>query len=625
MPSHIGMFSWHFPFPSLDLSYFSQGIRLVINVYLGSSQASLPHEAIIVRLHQSPPYTPRDTISRLSSAPPHAPISEARHFEHFTFWARQQFYCEHSKVSIGLPFRRLILKKGLFRRILSVHSKMADFANRSGFADNDSSSSLPKSNTATRKIISSSVPTKDRAMSNSCTSAERSTNSSTVSMPNAPLNELVRKRKLVEDSSYIRQAPEQTPCEGHVCLQCLQLDLQKVTELYRDTTSREKFSRGFLIGNVGNRYRQPLDTDCPLCLMLCASRVTDELPATSSHSNAAEVNDELRAYSFLDHSNLHNRQSSGAAEVKIRMAHDSLHLVVVPQDCPTDYELTVRCQREGYAVFFQDENQANMFAAQVVPSNFHPGQVRIWLDYCKRYHKTLCRPSNSQLRGLKLIDCEALAIQDATDEIHYVALSYVWGSASYYHYQVQDSSGRSLLPRSLAPVISDAISVTKALGFRYLWIDKFCIDQNDADTKHYQIQQMDAIYENSELTIIAAAGGDENHGLPGVGARSRTFQPTARVGEVKVVWTMRDPHYSIRSSKWFTRGWTFQEAVLSRRRLVFTEEQIYFECNAMNCFESIHTPLESLHIKNKSKIRDSIRAGVFGRNEREVYGKVECR
>ena len=42
----------------------------------------------------------------------------------------------------------------------------------------------------------------------------------------------------------------------------------------------------------------------------------------------------------------------------------------------------------------------------------------------------------------------------------------------------------------------------------------------------------------------------------------------------------------------------------------------------MNCFESIHTPLESLHIKNKSKIRDSIRAGVFGRNEREVYGKL---
>ena len=325
----------------------------------------------------------------------------------------------------------------------------------------------------------------------------------------------------------------------------------------------------------------------------------------------------------MDHSNLHNSDSPRAAELKMRKAHDSLCLAVVPRNFQDIGELlTAHGQREGYAVTFLDENQANMFAAQVVPSRFDPGPVRIWFDYCKRNHKTLCPSSNSQLHGLNLIDCENLAIQDATNDNPYVALSYVWGSASDSCDQVQYSSGRRLLPANLPPVISDAISVTKTLGFRYLWIDKFCIDQNNADTKHDQIQQMDAIYENAQLTIIAAAGADENYGLPGVGTRSRTFQPTARVGEIKIVWTMRDPHNSIRSSRWFTRGWTFQEAILSRGRLVFTDEQVYFECNAMNCFESIRTPLERLHIKNRSKIRDSIRAGVFGRNEKQLYGKL---
>jgi hypothetical protein len=35
-----------------------------------------------------------------------------------------------------------------------------------------------------------------------------------------------------------------------------------------------------------------------------------------------------------------------------------------------------------------------------------------------------------------------------------------------------------------------------------------------------------------------------------------------------------------------TRGWTYQEGLLSRRRIFFTEEQVYFECHGRHCFES---------------------------------------
>lgn len=454
-------------------------------------------------------------------------------------------------------------------------------------------------------------------MSKSCNSVEEATKNSTVSIPHVGSNELVQWKELLEDFSCLRPASKRTLCDGDICLQCLQLDFQKIAKILKNGLG----ARCHYIEDVGHRYRQPIDTGCQLCLMLSASRPANELFVPPLHS--FEQSDGLYAYSFLNHSNLHNWNCS-TAENEMRKANDSLCLAVLPKELG-HYRATLWAhgQREGYLAMSLDENRASMFAAQIVPSQFDPAPVRTWLDYCERHHKTICPSPKSQPHGLQLIDCETLAIQDAVDDEPYVALSYVWGSASNNHNQGQNSNGRNLVPSNLPLVISDAISVTKAIGLQYLWIDKFCIDQTNANTKHDQIQQMGAIYENAQLTIIAAAGADENYGLPGVGTRPRIFQPTARAGKVEIINTMRDPHNSIRSSRWFSRGWTFQEAILSRRRLVFTEEQVYFECNAMNCFESIHTPLETLHINNKSRIRDSIRAGIFGRNEKQLYGNLD--
>lgn len=63
--------------------------------------------------------------------------------------------------------------------------------------------------------------------------------------------------------------------------------------------------------------------------------------------------------------------------------------------------------------------------------------------------------------------------------------------------------------------------------------------------------------------------------------------------------------------------------MLSRRRLVFTDDQVYFECNSMNCYESVSIPLDELHVKNKSRQRDCFRAGVFGLNGKQVFGGLD--
>jgi len=41
------------------------------------------------------------------------------------------------------------------------------------------------------------------------------------------------------------------------------------------------------------------------------------------------------------------------------------------------------------------------------------------------------------------------------------------------------------------------------------------------------------------------------------------------------------------NSKWGTRGWAYQEAVLSPRRLIFTDQGVVWNCNKKYCEEAL--------------------------------------
>ncbi|RYN24139.1 hypothetical protein AA0112_g9094 [Alternaria arborescens] len=90
---------------------------------------------------------------------------------------------------------------------------------------------------------------------------------------------------------------------------------------------------------------------------------------------------------------------------------------------------------------------------------------------------------------------------------------------------------------------------------------------------------MDLIYTSSVLTLIAAAGSDPSYGPPGVSnARKLRFLNTS-IGNVYLSFTPENAHRAVAGSPWFTRGWTFQEGYVARRRLYFTESGILFVCN----------------------------------------------
>ena len=240
---------------------------------------------------------------------------------------------------------------------------------------------------------------------------------------------------------------------------------------------------------------------------------------------------------------------------------------------------------EGKLLFCADSSPGlqsivtSVFTPRRLSQRFNTALASRWLEATE----TSFARSPVGIQGLRFIDCKTKNIIPAPRDSRYAALSYVWG-----HSGIPDDGKEDGVSAAVPRVVEDAIEVTKVLGIPYLWVDKLCIDQDDAKSKHQQISQMHNIYQNATLTIIAAAGEDAGYGLPGVGARMRTAGNTSfRLGPVDVYSFPSVPSAEIRSSKWATRGWTYQEAALSQRCLVFLDEQIYFECQEMAESESL--------------------------------------
>ncbi|OJD35882.1 uncharacterized protein BKCO1_14000148 [Diplodia corticola] len=199
------------------------------------------------------------------------------------------------------------------------------------------------------------------------------------------------------------------------------------------------------------------------------------------------------------------------------------------------------------------------------------------LHHCRSSHGEACigRPK-MPVKGLRLFNCETQMLDDATADAEYAALSYVWGQ-------------RCINPDTELPrTVRDAIHVTLQLGYKYMWVDQLCIEQGSAHMAS-QIQQMHHIYRNAELTIVAAAGANADYGIPGINGKPRPSRRRFRFGDLHVLELGPGIDEMLERSVWNERGWTLQEMVLSRRLLVFTETEAWFECPQMSSMHGRET------------------------------------
>ncbi|KAF5873132.1 putative tol protein [Botrytis fragariae] len=114
-------------------------------------------------------------------------------------------------------------------------------------------------------------------------------------------------------------------------------------------------------------------------------------------------------------------------------------------------------------------------------------------------------------------------------------------------------------------VIKDAIEVSLKLGLRFIWVDRYCIRQDDPE-KHRLILSMDEVYAKTCITIIAAAGKTAADGLPGISNIPRLAQTETHIGGSTLL-ELPSILNSTRSSTWTQRGWTYQEGLLYTRHL----------------------------------------------------------
>lgn len=219
--------------------------------------------------------------------------------------------------------------------------------------------------------------------------------------------------------------------------------------------------------------------------------------------------------------------------------------------------------------------------------------VKKWVSWCELHHGSQCRPRHQLLEipVLRVIDVLKNCVVDTSTESRYIALSYVWGSTRILRLTTANQSdlykegSLNLDCWHIPQTIRDAMLLTQQLGERYLWVDAICILQDNAWDSGRYISKMDLIYSGASLTIVAAAGTDADAALPGVRPDTRDLKHLQEVVKVNLPRGPQELAVArglllplLASSKWESRGWTYQERVFSHRLLYFTSEQVYFQC-----------------------------------------------
>ncbi|KAI3337146.1 HET-domain-containing protein [Xylariaceae sp. AK1471] len=192
----------------------------------------------------------------------------------------------------------------------------------------------------------------------------------------------------------------------------------------------------------------------------------------------------------------------------------------------------------------------------------------------------------------------------------YVCLSHCWGS------KPQLITTEKTLPDyekeiawSVFPAtFKDAITISRRLGIRYIWIDSLCIVQDSPRDWARESARMADIYRNSYLTIAAASSRDGAGGLylkdqrqkgvtlTGTTSLGKTYNIRVQYGilahthlddetpkgviqhPISVSSSMSDVGGTREVFPLLTRGWVFQERLLSPRFLQFGKHELLWDC-----------------------------------------------
>jgi hypothetical protein len=270
------------------------------------------------------------------------------------------------------------------------------------------------------------------------------------------------------------------------------------------------------------------------------------------------------------------------------------------------YVYTNCAANSGKSSAFEDVSSFLISSAVDIPSGLkcrlprdphNPVIARYWLSECLRSHEKCQANSKSVLqanRPFRLVNVSLADVdgdpylEEGATEGDYLTLSYCWGDPSTVTTTTKESleEFKHRIPfASLSRIFKDAIEFTRLLGIKYIWIDALCIVQDSPEDKTREIPRMADIYAASLLTLSACRA---------TSGESRLFEPRVVHNLVKLpVQRAENPNAllyvtnqdlygfsdDVPEGNLGSRGWCFQERLLTTRLLHFGKDQLHWECH----------------------------------------------
>lgn len=246
------------------------------------------------------------------------------------------------------------------------------------------------------------------------------------------------------------------------------------------------------------------------------------------------------------------------------------------------------------------------FIGYDVTSDDHLKTIKRWLSDRKRHLRSqmtvgrwITDTSNCYLPTRCLHITKGGFVLKNTAEVRdsYVTLSHRWNEETELSKTTTSNLPARLDGRefsSLPKVFEDAIAIVKALGYEYLWIDSLCINQ-DKKSGDWALEavKMAEYYQQSVFTISAKLSS----------VAQGLIQPPQLQGQLDPRCLARLPYYDrdgrsaghfyvyrrhrplvdefidcVHNSALSKRGWVFQEWMLSRNVISFTDAGLFLEC-----------------------------------------------
>lgn len=270
-------------------------------------------------------------------------------------------------------------------------------------------------------------------------------------------------------------------------------------------------------------------------------------------------------------------------EIRMRRLKEQIY-ATLNWDCGSeDFELAIEEDQDSLSfpsILRSKEIRSNPRSALAL------ALYKQWLTACRDEH-TDCKYEDADGYPKRLVDISnpsSIRVVETGYQRHqYCALSYCWGGREplmlLRRNEAELSAG--IGTDSLPACFLDAVHVARGLGMEYIWIDALNILQYDKEDWEGESARMAGIYADAAFVIIAANSRNPYECfLDRVEHENQWFS-----------WEVPEMRLSIHIRLLFDhnanaailfpiseRAWTYQERLMARRCLVFTDFETTWEC-----------------------------------------------